>query len=89
MYGWIGSHDHFIHASQLHVATLTGLAPNTRYFYQVGDPTFTYWSDPEWSQPPYMNFVTRPLNLNATRAIIFGTMQALNALKLTADYSIR
>ena len=58
--------------TQLHVATLTGLAPNTRYYYQVGDPTFTYWSDPEWSQPPYMNFVTRPLNLNSTRAIIFG-----------------
>ena len=27
---------------------MTALQPGTRYYYRVGDPSFQYWSNPEW-----------------------------------------
>jgi hypothetical protein len=59
---------------QIHTAVITNLQPGTRYYYRVGDPTINYWSDPEWSQPPEMNFVTRVENLNSAKIAIFGDM---------------
>eukprot|EP01139_Manchomonas_bermudensis_P005261 Amastigsp_a174867_84.p1 type:complete len:515 gc:universal Amastigsp_a174867_84:1679-135(-) len=50
--GWLG---------WVHTAVMTGLAPNTRYYYRVGDPTIgAFWDSPNWSLVPELNFVTGP-----------------------------
>lgn len=41
---------------------------------QVGDPSVNYWSDPEWSQPTNLNFVTRVENLSSARFAVYGDM---------------
>ena len=50
--GWRGS---------IQTVTLTGLTPNTRYYYQVGDVTVGRYEDtPNLSMPPDLTFVTPP-----------------------------
>jgi 3',5'-cyclic AMP phosphodiesterase CpdA len=53
----------------IHSATLTGLKPNTRYKYQVGDGSL--WSESR-------TFLTAPSKVSGFKFLVFGDSQSIN-----------
>ena len=65
---------------------MTGLTPSTRYYYQVGDfSELPDWSDPFFSQPPYLNFMSaaQPTATTRTTLAVVGDAGATDVSDLT------
>lgn len=70
------SHSYFYNVGYIHDVIMTGLTPETKYFYRCGDASYNAWSS-EFSfisQPVNNNFPNKPYKF-----AIYGDMGVLNS----------